>query len=236
MKVLAVGCHPDDLEIQCGGTLRKYHEQGAEVYMCHVANGCHGHLHIAPEELAKIRTLEAERSGAVLGAREVINLDVNDMEVNAHDQHIIDEMADVVRRIRPDVIIAHNDEDYMQDHVQASIIATEGAFCAGLAHRPRKFEVFHSFTPVFFMSPCGGVNFNPTHDVDITDQMAIKLRALECHESQIKWLADSTGSDILERIEVTAKYLGYQCGVRCAEAFRPYNVIHRHSAHRLLPD
>ena len=39
MRVLAVGCHPDDLEIACGGTLRKYVEQGAEVYTCHVANG-----------------------------------------------------------------------------------------------------------------------------------------------------------------------------------------------------
>ena len=35
MRVLAIGCHPDDLEIACGGTLRKYVEQGAEVYMCH---------------------------------------------------------------------------------------------------------------------------------------------------------------------------------------------------------
>ena len=38
MKVLAIGCHPDDLEIACGGTLRKYVEEGADVYMCHVAN------------------------------------------------------------------------------------------------------------------------------------------------------------------------------------------------------
>lgn len=36
MKVLAIGCHPDDLEIACGGTLRKYVEEGADVYMCHV--------------------------------------------------------------------------------------------------------------------------------------------------------------------------------------------------------
>ena len=39
MNVLAVGCHPDDLEIACSGTLAKYVEQGANVYMCHVANG-----------------------------------------------------------------------------------------------------------------------------------------------------------------------------------------------------
>ena len=56
MKVLAVGCHPDDLEIACSGTLRKYVEQGAEVYMCHVANGCLGHVVIEPDELRVIRT------------------------------------------------------------------------------------------------------------------------------------------------------------------------------------
>ena len=49
MIVLAVGCHPDDLEIACAGTLRKYVEQGAEVHMCHVANGNQGHVIIAPD-------------------------------------------------------------------------------------------------------------------------------------------------------------------------------------------
>lgn len=55
MKVLAIGCHPDDLEIACGGTLRKYVEEGADVYMCHVANGNMGHVEILPEPLREIR-------------------------------------------------------------------------------------------------------------------------------------------------------------------------------------
>ena len=131
MKVLAVGCHPDDLEIACGGTLRKYTEQGAEVYMCHVANGNQGHVVIEPDPLREIRTLEAERSGAILGAKEVINLDVNDMEINSHDFKVMDAMADVVRKVRPDVIITHNDDDYMLDHKETSIIATNGSFCSG---------------------------------------------------------------------------------------------------------
>ena len=85
MIVLAVGCHPDDLEIACSGTLRKYVEQGADVYMCHVANGCHGHVVIEPDALKEIRTREAEEAGRIIGAKQVFNLDVNDMEVNSHD-------------------------------------------------------------------------------------------------------------------------------------------------------
>ena len=61
MKVLAIGCHPDDLEIACGGTLRKYVEEGADVYMCHVANGNMGHVEILPEPLREIRTIPVFR-------------------------------------------------------------------------------------------------------------------------------------------------------------------------------
>ena len=76
MKVLAIGCHPDDLEIACGGTLRKYVERGAEVYEAHVANGNLGHVIIEPDELRVIRTKEAEEAGKVLGVKQVFNIDV----------------------------------------------------------------------------------------------------------------------------------------------------------------
>ena len=55
MRILAIGCHPDDLEIGCYGTLAKYAQQGHEVSVCHVANGNLGHVEILPEELRKIR-------------------------------------------------------------------------------------------------------------------------------------------------------------------------------------
>ncbi len=116
MRVLGIGCHPDDLEIACSGTLRKYVEQGADVYMCHVANGDQGHVVIAPGPLAKLRAAEAEKAGAFIGAKQVFNIDVHDMQINRHDQAAINAIADVVRIARPDVIITHSDDDYMQDH------------------------------------------------------------------------------------------------------------------------
>jgi len=236
MRVLAIGCHPDDLEIACGGTLRKYVEQGAEVYMCHVANGNQGHVVIEPGVLRVTRTLEAIRSGAVIGAKEVINLDVPDMEVNSHDLKIMDAMAEVVRKVRPDVIITHNDDDYMLDHKETSIIATNGSFCSGLGHRPRRYEPFSSFVPVFFMDTLAGVNFQPTHYVDITEQIDTKIKALECHESQLKWMLEHDNIDFADMVRTCSKYRGYQCGVAYAEGFRPYNVYPRYSTKNLLPD
>ena len=236
MRVLAVGCHPDDLEIACAGTLRKYVEQGAEVYMCHVANGDQGHVVIEPEPLAAIRTLEAENAGKIIGAKEVFNLNVSDMQVNSHNLDVMDAMADVVRYARPDVIITHNDDDYMLDHKETSIIATNGSFCSGLGHRPRKYDAFSSFIPVFFMDTLAGVNFQPTHYVDITNQIDTKIKALECHESQLKWMLEHDNIDFADMVRTCSKYRGYQCGVAYAEGFRPYNVYPRYSTKNLLPD
>ena len=95
MKVLAIGCHPDDLEIACGGTLRKYVEEGADVYMCHVANGNMGHVEILPEPLREIRTIESEAVGKIIGAKKVFNLDVGDVTVTRFDNDVVDAMADV---------------------------------------------------------------------------------------------------------------------------------------------
>lgn len=236
MRVLAVGCHPDDLEIACAGTLRKYVEQGAEVYMCHVANGDQGHVVIEPGPLAEMRTKEAENAGKIIGAKEVFNLNVSDMQVNSHNLDVMDAMADVVRFARPDVIITHNDDDYMLDHKETSIIATNGSFCSGLGHRPRKYEAFSSFIPVFFMDTLAGVNFQPTHYVNITDQIDTKIKALECHESQLKWMLEHDNIDFADMVRTCSKYRGYQCGVPYAEGFRPYNVYPRYSTKNLLPD
>lgn len=235
MRLLAVGCHPDDLEIACAGTLRKYVEQGAEVYMCHVANGDQGHVVIEPGPLAEIRTKEAENAGKIIGAKEVINLNVSDMQVNSHNLEVMDAMADVVRFARPDVIITHNDDDYMLDHKETSVIATNGSFCSGLGHRPRKYDAFSSFIPVFFMDTLAGVNFQPSHYVDITDQIDTKIKALECHESQLKWMFEHDGIDFADMVRTCSKYRGYQCGVAYAEGFRAYNVYPRYSTKHLLP-
>ena len=108
MKVLAIGCHPDDLEIACGGTLRKYVEEGADVYMCHVANGNMGHVEILPEPLREIRTIESEAAGKIIGAKKVFNLDVGDVTVTRFDNDVVDAMADVVHFLKKNKRLCRN--------------------------------------------------------------------------------------------------------------------------------
>lgn len=81
MNVLAVGCHPDDVEIACSGTLAKCVKRGDKVTVCHVANGNMGHEVIMPDELRVMRAKEAKKAGSMAGI-EVVTLDVGDLLVD----------------------------------------------------------------------------------------------------------------------------------------------------------
>ena len=68
MKVLAIGAHPDDIEVNCAGTLALFVKQGDTVVMAHVCSGDKGHMGMPREELAKLRKDEARQSAELLGA------------------------------------------------------------------------------------------------------------------------------------------------------------------------
>jgi len=234
MNILAIGCHPDDLEIGCGGTLAQYAKQGHKVIMCHVANGSMGHVVIMPEELKKLRTKEAERAAEVIGA-ESINVDVNDLEVNSYNEDTVKKVIDVIRYSKPDLIITHYPEDYMKDHREVSKLVFDASFSSSIPHMFTQNELYSSIVPVFYMDALAGVNFIPTEYVDITSTIEIKLNALNCHETQIKWLLEHDKIDFLDFVKTVSKFRGLQSGVPFAEGFRQLASWPRLKTKRLLP-
>lgn len=235
MNVLAIGCHPDDLEIGCGGTLARYAAQGHNVIMCHAANGSLGHAVIMPEELSRLRSVEAEKAGRVIGASEVINLDVPDLEVNSYNEAIVRKMVEVIRYAKPDVIITHSPDDYMKDHLEVNKLVFDASFSSSIPHLFTQSTAYGSIVPVYFMDTLAGVNFLPTEYVDITDTVDIKLQALDCHVSQIKWMKEHDGIDFLDFVKTVSKFRGLQCGTAFAEGFRQSTVWPRLTTKRLLP-
>ena len=81
MNILAIGCHPDDVEINCVGTLIRCVQRGDNVTVCHFCNGNMGHEVIMPDELRLIRAAEAEKAGSLAGIK-VINGDIGDLLAN----------------------------------------------------------------------------------------------------------------------------------------------------------
>lgn len=234
MKVFAIGCHPDDLEIACGGTLRKYADQGADVYMCHVASGNMGHVEILPPELASIREEEAKTAGAILGAKEVFTLRADDTYVVQNNEDLVDGLTELIRFTDPDVIITHGDNDYMRDHVEVGNLAFNASFVASIVHRATA-SAASGIAPIFYMDNLAGMDFIPTHYVDISSTIETKLQALAAHETQITWMADHDKIDFVEFVRSCSRVRGLQSSVTYAEGFRPCLRWPRVSTKNLLP-
>jgi LmbE family N-acetylglucosaminyl deacetylase len=231
MNILAIGCHPDDIEVSCAGTLAKCKKRGDEVIICHVANGNLGHAEIMPGELREIRQKEARAAGA-LARMEVIACDVGDLMVyDSREQR--DRVVEAIRYARPDVIITHSPDDYMPDHIAVSKLVFGAAFAASVPHYGTGGAA--GITPLYYMDTLAGVNFNPTEYVDISQEIDIKLEMLECHESQLKWMREHDNIDFAEFVRSCARFRGLQSGAQYAEAFAQCHAWPRITTKRMLP-
>ena len=98
MRVLAIGAHPDDIEIACSGTLAKCVKRGDMVIVCHVSTGDLGHVVIPPEELKVIRANEAKKAGAMAGI-EVICAGFDDLRIYDNNKEARDKLVDIINEI-----------------------------------------------------------------------------------------------------------------------------------------
>lgn len=234
MRILAIGAHPDDIEIACSGTLAKCVKRGDTVIVCHVSSGNLGHVLIPPNELRVIRANEAKKAGALAGI-DVICAEFDDLEIFDNNKEARDKMVQIIRYANPDLIITHAPDDYMPDHTAVSRLVFDASFTATLPNYPPVTNSPARLVPLYYMDTLTGVNFNPTEFVDITDEIDLKLKMLNCHESQIVWMRDHDGINFPDMVKTCSRYRGYQCGAEYAEGFRQCQVYLKGTTKRLLP-
>ena len=232
-SVLAVGAHPDDIEIVCAGTLAKYANQGVKVSIAVATDGSAGHMIIPPKELAEIRHQEAENAAKIIGA-DFYWLGYGD-EFLFEDINTRMGFVELIRKAKPDLILTHSAEDYHPDHRVLSRMMFDASFVSGLKNVETESPYHPGVQPLYYFDTISGLNFQPTEFVDITDTFEIKQQMLSCHQSQIKWLKDHDDVDFLFMTETVIRTRGYQCGVKFAEAFRPEMVWPRPRPYRVLP-
>lgn len=240
MNILAIGCHPDDVEIACSGTLAKCVKRGDKVIVCHTSNGNLGHVIIPPDELAILRKKEAKKAGNLAGI-EVICPDFEDLNIYDNNKKSRDKMVDVIRYANPDIIITHNPDDYMPDHIAVSRLVFDASFAATLPnyYYETTFSDIDSppakLVPIYYMDTLAGVNFVPDEFVDISEEIDLKIRMLECHKSQIVWMREHDGINFSDMVRVCSKYRGYQCGAEYAEGFKLCKAYLKGTTKRMLP-
>lgn len=234
MNVLAVGCHPDDLEMNCGGTLAKCAARGDKVTMVTLASGNVGHKLYTKEEIAAIRLEEARASAKVIGA-DYICLGFDDMFVRRDYDKGVRMVSDVIRKVKPDFIITHGKDEYMVDHSITSTIVFDATMAATVKLFPSDYPEYDKFTPIYYMENTMLVNSFPDEFVDIGDTIDTKLEMFACHKSQIEWLKVHDDYDILAAVKNFARTRGYQCDTKYVEGFCLCKQAHHLPLKRYLP-
>jgi LmbE family N-acetylglucosaminyl deacetylase len=192
MNVLAIGAHPDDIELGCGGTLCAHRNNGDEVAMLVMTTGERG-----PQD-AVSRVREQEDAAALLGA-ELFWGGFEDGAV-PNGREAVDVIQSVIATVKPTVVYTHFPQDTHQDH-RATGVASQAA-CRRLSR-------------VLFYEAPTSEDFRPELYVDIGDVLDRKLDVLRTHMSQVL----KNGLVDLEAIEGQARYRGFQARIRWAEAF-----------------
>ncbi len=233
MNILAVGAHPDDLEILCGGTLAKYAGRGDRVTMAVATNGEVGSATLSKTEIAAIRHLEAAASAKVIGA-ELIWMNYPDEFLFSTAETRL-AFLNMVRGVNPDVILAHAPTDYHPDHRTAGQILWDIRVMTTVPNIQTDNPPCSKIPEILYMETIAGIDFTPEHYVDISESFARKQQMLECHKSQAAWLVNQYGMSYLEFIDYIGRYRGLQSGVRYAECFRSSPTWPKWPNRSLLP-
>lgn len=237
LTILAASAHPDDIELQCGGTLIRYVKEGHRVVMAIACTGNVGSKSHTGPEIEAIRAREAANAAKVIGA-ELKILGHKDGEVWL-DNATWKEYIDLIREVDPDVIITHDEKDYVHDHSNAGELAYRAAIWASTANIPdTKRPVINHIPTVFYFETIAAIRVaDPDQYVDITEEFEQKLAAFRCHESQHgDFLEKQFGvSNWFDYLDALGKLRGFQCGAKYAEAFRVAPTWPNPKAYRLLP-
>ena len=218
MNILAIGAHPDDIEVLCGGTLALYAEQGHQVFMAVATNGNVGTPDLSREEIARVRHEEQKRSCAVIGA-ELIWMNFDD-EWLFNDRPTRTVFLDAIRRARPDVMFIHSANDYLADHRVAGQIAEDCRIPCSVRLVETRLPHCDKIPDMFYMDNAAGIEFQPEVWVDITSVIEKKRRMLACHQSQDVWMRKAYDASISELMERLSRMRGLAINAQFAEGFR----------------
>jgi len=221
LSVVSVGAHQDD-ELGCLGTLIRYRDQGWRITTVSVSNGDKGGQHdpsMPHAVVAQTRIDEATRMVAELGG-EYFCLGLEDGFIfDSRDIRLA--LAEILRAARADVVLTLPPTDYNNDHIMAGQIALHASLIAAINVIETRSPALSRAPSVLLMDTIVGLDFQPTHYVDITDQFEEKTRLLRMHDSQMRSQPNITGWDLVTHAEVVGRFRGQQCGVQYAEGFRP---------------
>ena len=227
LDILAIGAHPDDVELSCSGTIAKEIAAGKKVGILDLTRG-----ELGTRGSAEIRDKEAAAAAKILGVSVRENLAFADGFFTNDKEHQL-KIIEVIRKYQPDIVLCNAVDDRHIDHPKGSKLASDACFLSGL----RKIETELNGVPQKEWRPkqvyhyIQWKNIEPDFVVDISDFIDIKEKSVLAYSSQF-YNPDSneppspiTSKNFIESVQYRAKDLGRIVGVDYAEGFTSERYI-----------
>jgi len=226
LHILAIGVHPDDLELGCAGTIVKHTQMGQPVGILDLTQG-----ELGTRGTPEIRLQEAHDAARLMGVSVRENAGMADGFFQNDKEHQL-KLVYYIRKYQPDIVIANALEDRHPDHGRAGKLIADACFLAGLrkiettedgqqqqAWRPKR--IFHIIQDRFI---------EPSFIVDVSDTFDRKMEAIQAYKSQfhdprsdepVTYIAQQ---GFLKKIESRSLLLGQRIGAKHGEGFICENI------------
>jgi bacillithiol biosynthesis deacetylase BshB1 len=221
LDILAIGAHPDDVEMSCGATIAKEISLGKKVGILDLTKG-----ELGTRGSAEIREKEAEKAAKILGVSIRHNLEFADgFFENNHVTQL--EVIKIIRKYRPEIILCNAIKDRHIDHGKGSKLASDACFLSGL----RKIETFHegnnqaAWRPKHVFHYIQWNEITPDFVLDVTGFMEKKLEAVFAYKSQFydensnEPETPISSKNTMDSLSYRNQNLGRLIGVEYAEGF-----------------
>ena len=227
VDILAIGAHPDDVELGCGGTVAKLISEGKTVAIVDLTQG-----ELGTRGTNFTRAEEAANSAKILGISARENLKMKDGFLANSEEHQM-QIVKIIRKYQPEIVLANAIDDRHPDHAKAAKLVSDACFLSGLVKietvsegenqkpwRPK--QIFHYIQ---------WKNIAPDFVIDISNFMEKKIEACLAFKTQFydpnstEPMTPISTKDFLESLTYRAQDLGRLSGVEFAEGFTTEKLL-----------
>ncbi len=225
LDILAIGVHPDDVELACSGTLLRHIAQGKKIGLLDLTRG-----ELGTRGSAELRDQEAADSAKKMGALVRENARMADGFFENNQENVI-KIIEVIRRYQPTIILANAIDDRHPDHGRAAKLTHDACFYAGLARietldhdgtpqeRWRPKAVYH-YIQDYFLKPDFVVDVTPFWEKKMELIFSFKSQFFDPNSDSKELSTPISGEDFTAFLEGRARNFGRPAGYDFAEGFQ----------------
>lgn len=224
LDILAIGVHPDDVELGCSGTLINEIKRGKKIGIVDLTQG-----ELGTRGTIETRYQEAANAAILIGASVRENLKMRDGFFKNDEEHQL-KLIQTIRRYQPEIIIGNILHDRHPDHGRAGHLISDACFLSGLAKIETKGEngsPQQKWRPRYFLQYIQDWYYEPDLLIDITDVFEQRMKAIQAyatqfHSGQVAEDGPQTyisTPDFLDSVIARSRMLGKRIGVKYAEGF-----------------